>query len=242
MRRIRAIDVVFAVTLAAFVVIEVVNPSQSSPAAMPKDTVTHVDVRVGDARVTVTPSNVAAGQVEITVVDERTDKTPPLTVTSAPAPISLAPGTSLWTLRVLRTYALGASAGGTHLASGSLSIVEPTLRAPREPVHQVTLDLRTDGLSTPKREARLEQPMLAYVTPAPQPPDTRAWTTVAPGDTTIVIHNHASRRATCRLDGQPVAIGRPTQVTLTKPEWNFHVLACSTPTTTKYFDLWLPRD
>jgi hypothetical protein len=250
MRRGRAFDVVMMLAVAAFVALQIVGPPAPAPAALPGDTFTHVDMVVDEGGLHVTPNEVPAGQVEVSLVDNRADTRAPLTVKGVQAPFVFDVGTQLRTLRNVRRYDLVAYAGNSqHGSSSFVQITVPRLPAPVRPdaAHVVTLDVRDDGIMTPYREARLEQPVKPFVTADP-PPDSRRWTTVAPGDTKVVVRNRTSRPLVCSVSGGDHAakVGghrRSSLRTILTADGapnmpGFFVVTCTAEGVSRKFDFW----
>jgi hypothetical protein len=181
------------------IALEIAGPGDSVTARRPVDTFTHVDVKVDDQGVHSPDQKIAAGQVEITLTDARTHTTGALTVTSDPNAFSLHPGTQLTTIRDLTTYRLIASVGAHAMpGTATLAIVMPTLAAPTESAHQVTVNVETSGVDLPHRDARFDAP----VAPGANDATSAAvpWTTVASGPARVVIHNHQPGALTCKVN------------------------------------------
>ncbi len=89
--------------------------------------------------------------------------------------------------------------------------------------------------------------MKPRVTPDP-PPDGRPWTTVAPGDTTIIVKNRTTKRVVCALSGSTEAAevsrhgGSVLRTKLTAagaPHMpGYSVLRCTGEGMTQAFDFW----
>src|SRR4051812_12646000 len=230
--------------LGAFVAIEIVGPVGPAPGASPSDTFTHVDMLVDDAGLHVAPASAAAGIVEFTVTDKRTDRSRELRVKSVPPALDLGAGTRRHSLRVLRSYALAAYEGDTQLPGATLvSITVPELAAPREPVHRVTLDVQKDGVSTPYRDSRFEQPLHPFTDNAL--PDNRPWTAVAAGATQLVVRNESGDAIRCSVPGgDHVRVIRRNhrstiRVALRAGGANFAALTCASGTHAQQFDFWI---
>jgi hypothetical protein len=201
-RRVRVWDVLGVVALAAFVVLQVVARVNQVSEARASDTFTHVDIVVDDDGVQVTPSEVPAGIVEVGVADKRAKGAGALTVRDEGEGVVFREGTNIHTLRVVRGYDLRAFSGrgeieGVH---GDMRVTVPALTAPREDANVVTVDVRAGGLSTPNRDARLEQPIAAE-SDAGGPAEHHPWTTIAPGEIDFVVRNETSGRVGCQIDG-----------------------------------------
>jgi len=83
-------------------------------------------------------------------------------------------------------------------ARARLTVVVPVLAPPREPADVVTLVVSDDGVVTPERDARFEQPVFPFTDDGP--PASRPWTTVSNGRFDIRVRNHTGSRLTCALD------------------------------------------
>jgi hypothetical protein len=214
------VNLVIVGACACLIALEIAGPGNPAPTGRPTDTFTHLDVKVDDRGVHIPVRNVAAGNVEITLTDARTHKANPLTVTSNPRALSLAPGTQLATLRTLTTYQLSAYAAGKKMpGSGAIAVVMPQLGAPREPSDRVTITLDATGMNTPYRDARFDKPLFAGPTNATDA--VFAWTAVGAGATRLVIRNHSHRAATCAVDdgaatALPSGASRTVQVALAR--------------------------
>ncbi len=242
-RRGRGFDVVMGLAVASFIALEIIGPAAPAPGAPPADTFTHVDMVVDDGGLHVQPRDVPAGEVEVTLVDNRTQKTEALTVKGVQAPFVFSAGTQLRTLRVLRRYDLVPYSGNVQQGAPSdMQIIVPQLASPREPLHTVTLDVRPGGISTPYREARFEQPLFAFgdITP----PDTRPWTTVVAGSTALVVRNKTGHSISCAVpSGDRVPVIRRNHrstihVVLKNAAPNFSVVTCTSGTDAQMFDVW----
>jgi hypothetical protein len=243
----RIIKGVGALALAGFAFAAFTAPASGAPAREVNDTFTHVDVRVADGGLTVTPSTVPAGLVEITVIDARTDHSSALSVRSVPPPVNAGPGTTLYTLRALRRYALAAFADNRPLSSGNagLTIVVPDVRAPREEAHVVRVDVRNDAIITPRREMKRQQPFVPFIT-NPVPADDQLWTKVATGETTVRVHNTTNTTQHCAVnDGTARSVTVKPHSTkvlgaaLEPNDVRFLVLTCNAGGSIRQFDFWL---
>jgi hypothetical protein len=166
----RILEVVGLVALAAYAFAAYTAAASGTATAEVRDTFTHVDVRVSDHGLTLSPSIVPSGLVELTVIDARADRGASLRVRSIPPPINAGPGTTLYTLRARRAYVLTAFVGGQPAGGrgAQLTITVPDVRASREPAHVVRADVRENAIVTPNREMKRQQPFVPLVaTPVP---------------------------------------------------------------------------
>ena len=172
--------------------------ASEAPAAQPRDTITHADVVLDDAGLHMAPRELPAGEVELTVVDKRSQRTAFSIVSEPRTAIGLAePGTSLVDLRWVRSYALRASTAEGPVGEASFAVVVPALAPPREGTHDVTIVAGPYGMMTPKREARREQPLLARAADASA--DNAPWTAVEPGRTAVTVRNTSGVPLSCAI-------------------------------------------
>lgn len=196
----RSVDIAVSALIVGAIAVIAIDPGSPARASAPVDTFTHVDVSVDDSGLHVTPATVPAGVVDVTVADNRADKSVPFSIQSVP-PVSTpyTVGNRMVELRVVQTYAVRAVVAGRTVGNATLDITVPKLAAPREDAHVVTLDVTRNGVSTPRRESRYEQPVLPFTTNPP--PSGRPWTSGAAGVTKVVIRNRAGAPQTCTVDG-----------------------------------------
>jgi hypothetical protein len=248
----RVFDVVAACAVAGFIAIEIMGPASTAPAAVPKDTYTHVDIVVGTNRMAITPTKVPAGQIEFTVTDERPNASAaPVTIRARQVPgLALPAGKTLWTQRALHPRIdLVASAAGQAVGLGHINMVLPTFAAPRLPdgADRITIDVGADGMMTPNRDARLEQPVLPSSNATP--PDAGVpWTTATPGGVTIAIRNHTGAPQRCALDDGSRAVtmsrGRSARIAAQlraggPSGQNYYSLVCTSRAGAARFDFWM---
>jgi len=209
------------------IALEIMGPGTSGPGAHPVDTFSHLDVRVDDTGPHVSQPQVPAGQVEVTVVDARSNQRAPLSVRSQPAALDLHAGTQLTTIRVLQTSTLHAFAGDDPLNGAAVvTVVPPSLAPSREASNRVTLAVEKTGISARYRDARFEEPVDGRSVPAAS--DDTPWTRVAPGRVAIVIQNREGASLSCTYDdGSAMSIApgktRSAPATLTT---GVHKLLC----------------
>ncbi len=237
-RRGRVFDLVAVLCLAVIIVVQVAARErvENAPAAVARDTFTHVDIVVDDAGLHVTPDSVASGQVEITVVDKRPTPSAALAVRADGGSLDLDVGTQVRALRNVRRYQLRAFVGACRIgATGAvMRVVVPMLAAPREAPHVVTVDVHDAGVSMPYREARLDQPSLAGTDRAVA--ESQPWTSVAAGDTSIVVRNATGQDLSCTLGsaGNGVVVDAHDNATLhaaletrTAPDSGVYAITCA---------------
>ena len=234
-----AVDAVIVLFLAGLVLLIARNEAPTEPKARPAETFSHVDLVVDDRGVHATPKTVPAGHVEVTMTDQRSDKTHPVSVRSVPPPLGMTVGTKLIALRIAgRGYALTADVNGEPLPEGdSVSVVVPELAAPQEPAHQVTVEVAEDGITTPAREARRGQPLL--LTTENEPPMAQPWTTVVPGKTEIVVRNRTGAEQQCSVGDESVSVDETaTLITQLGGDDGFATLTCAGGGRSFSFGLW----
>jgi hypothetical protein len=235
----RISDVLLGLVVVGLVAIEALSPGSPAQTTAPTETFTHIDATLNDTGLVLSTHTVPAGIVEIAFVDTRTDRSQPARLDSVPPAVSMAPGTALLTLRVLRDYAISARLETTNVGGGSLSVVVPDFATSKEPEHQVTVEFTTRGATTPHRQSRREQPVIAFSDQAP--PGDRAWTTTAAGATTVVVHNATKADMQCRVGSEGavrVARGQTERrsVAAVARDVRYVVLDCGG---TNQFDFWI---
>jgi hypothetical protein len=213
---------IFVAGLAALVLIAIYGPRPAGPAGAPSDTFTHVDMKLVGTHLAITPETVPAGLVEIS--DPGTGNRP----------------AKSW-LETLRMLGPASIDNGKSVSRVSVDVVVPHLNAATEPANVITLDVGKNGITSPHRDMRREQPYLPAFASA-SPPVDRPWTSVAAGQYRLVLRNTSGRRMTC-LDRSLRAGAHATvdlSVAPNGPDGSHtYVVTCTGEGNTLSFDLWV---
>jgi hypothetical protein len=225
----RSISLVVVAIIGGVVAMAILGPAPAAPAKTPTDTFTRVDVAVSDRAITVKPSTVPAGLVEVSVTDHRSpaNQRTGLIVTS---PLGLLTfGDQVNAYRMFGSYTLRSGA-----ATGVLTVVPPQLSAPRDErtLHVV---MRPTDFMAPGREVRREEPTTSLASDIPQDRD---WTSVHAGAKTFILDNHSHTSQTCSIPSlmpaRTIGSGGRVKLSLTFAAQPYEV-RCTTGT----FGLWV---
>jgi hypothetical protein len=236
----------FVGLIAGLITLAIVGPTPSAPASTPADTFNHVEVNVSDGGFDIVPSVVPAGLVEVAMNDRRADTTHSIIVSSDLG--TLVPGSQVASWRVLGGHLLTVhDISGKFVFDRMIKIAVPQLASATESAHQITLDIRAGGITTPHRDVRREQPYVpAFSTSAP--PNDWLWTSVAPGRYEVALHNTSGTEQQCSIDPvlrkQRVAAGATASVEVALQQngpdgSHTYEVACVGGGVTRQFDIWI---
>ena len=204
----RSISFALLAIVGAVVAVAIFGPAPEAPAKTPTDTFTHVDVAVSDNAVTVTPSIVPAGIVEISVTDHRSNERTGLVVLSPLGVLTY--GRQVNAYRVPGTYTLR----NGH-ATGTLTVIAPQLHAAADE-HTLHVVIRPTDFLAPGRDVRREEPTTSLQSDVPQDRD---WTAVTAGEKTFILENQSKAAQTCGIASlmraRTVALGAHVTMSLT---------------------------
>ena len=185
----RSISFALLAIVGGVVAMAIFGPAPDAPAKTATDTFTHVDVTVSDNAITVNPSTVPAGLVEVSVNDNRSNQRTGLVVTSPLGVLTY--GRQVNAYRMPGTYTLR----NGH-ATGTLAVVAPQLQ-PVSDEHTLHVVIRPSDFVAPGREVRREEPTSSLQSDVPQDRD---WTAVTHGDKTFILENQSKTTQTCGID------------------------------------------
>jgi hypothetical protein len=212
--------------VASVVVMAIFGPAPAAPANTPTDTFTHVDLAVSDNAITVKPSTVPAGPVEVSVTDHRSNQGTGLVVSSPLGVLTF--GRQVNAYRALGNYTLRSG----H-ATGVLTIVAPQLHAAtdEDTLHIV---IRPNDFTATDRDVRREEPTKSPFSDIPQDRD---WTAIKAGDKTFILDNQSKTPQTCGIPSlmpaRNIAPGGRVKMSLTFAAQPYEV-RCTTGT----FGVW----